>query len=377
MFIAIIAIALIAILFLYRIGTLTPQATTEASNRINAASVKKIINNPINAPYKIARHAAYKLNPTLASERSIGALVAITSVGIFYMVIKRFMSKYAAILSTILYASSSTLLNNARIASPDIMLLMLFVLFACGYIILASRHNPRSWIVGTIATCVALYTPGMLYFILIGAVIIVRYLLASRSLPKKQIIGLCCAITTILLLPLVYAFVSNPLLYKEYLALPSTMPTIISFLKSTSAVPLGILVKAPINPMYRLGEQPMLDVTSTLLFTLGCVSLAKHYRLKRVYIIFGIFVLGTTITAMSNNYENSFMLFAFVYFTAGFGIDYLLRSWKQVFPHNPFAVYLSLAVISVAVLVSVNFQIKRYYVAWPHNPAVQAAFSKK
>lgn len=370
------SVAIVSSLLLYRNNSLVPVAPVEVMARSSADSINKIIDNPINAPYKLTRYASHKINNSLGAERAIGAAVAGLSIMLFFVFSRQFASKEAAILATILYATSSTLLNNARLATPNVMLLSLFILVASGFILRASKNITAKWLILCFIASLSLYTPAMIYFVFIGAVVFARYYKEIEAMPKRKVLAACCFISALILLPLVYGFMREPTLLREYLAMPAGLPSLINFSKAILAVPLGLIVKAPINPVYRLATQPALDALTATLFIFGCVSVAKQYKLKRLYIFGGIFALATIFTAASANYENSFILLPFVYLFVAGGIEYLLDSWKVIFPHNPFAKSLSLVILVFATAVSVNFQITRYYVAWPHNTSVKAEFNK-
>jgi hypothetical protein len=374
---ALLVLVAVGFMFFYRIGSLTPVSEVEVSTRESSESVNKIINNPVNAPYKLARYTTFKINKSVAAERTLNALIAIVSVVLFYLISKQYLEKYAAILGTILYATSSSLLNSGRIATPNILLLNLGALVVCGLKVFNSKHINRAWLLMTAALCGALYTPGMLYFIFIGAVVLARYFKVLKNPPSRNAFFGCLGLAFILLAPLLYGLVNHQPLLKVYLAFPAASVHPIDFIKTVVAVPFGLLVKAPLNPLYRLVTQPVLDLFSSLLLLLGFITVVKQYKSSKSYIIAGVLIIGIMITALSNDYENSFMLLPFVYFIVATGVENLLKSWKRVFPNNPFAISLSLVIVALAVTISVNFQLKRYFIAWPHNPNVRAAFMRR
>jgi hypothetical protein len=63
-----------------------------------------------------------------------------------------------------------------------------------------------------------------------------------------------------------------------------------------------------------------------------------------------------------------------LYIFAATGIAYLLHEWLRVFPLNPVARKLGIGLVVVAVAVSCSYNLRAYYVAWPHNAATQTAF---
>lgn len=372
-----VGLILVISLFIFRLGSLTPMLPAENAAHQSASSIQNILTNPVNAPYKLMRLGVQSVNSGAIAERAVSVVVAASSVFLFYRLVRRFTSKHAAILGTMLYASSSALLLNGRLAAPNIMQVALLALLACGAALRFSKHRIRYWFIGTVLGALALYTPGMLYFIIAGIILTVRHVKKEKLLPKPLILGACGLVALVLLTPLIAGFISHPSIWREYFGIPEALPKVLEFLKNLAAVPLGLFVKAPFNPAYRVGKLPLLDIFAGVMFILGCIVVVKQFRLERLYLLGGIFGIGTLFTAISGNYENSLVLVPFVYLLVTKGINYLLESWKAVFPLNPLARVLSVSVLTLAVIVSTNFQARRYFVAWPNNPATKTASVQK
>jgi phage shock protein PspC (stress-responsive transcriptional regulator) len=360
------------------IGSLVPGANTaEVAGRTSSLKIHTILDDPVNAPYKTARYLARKVHNTMTSERLISGVMAGLAIILFYLVVRHFCSRYAAALATIMFATSTSLLTIGRMAMPNILLLMLLGLLACGYLLRFGSHPTRAWLATSVILGLSLYVPGMIYFIIGGTAWQFRAVRRTHKRPEPLLVGACVAVFVLLVAPLVYGFINSPQIWREYLGLPTHVPTIIGFLKSFLAVPFGIFVWAPRNAAFRLGRQPLLDIFGSIMFILGCYALVKRYRLDRLVLLFGIFLAAALYTAVSGNYENSFVLLPFIYFCIAIGIGMLLEQWRKVFPLNPLARGLALVIVALAVLVSVNFQARRYFIAWPHNPQTRAMFTLK
>lgn len=371
-------IVIIIGLFGFQIGSLVPGAAkVETESRTSSLGIKKIIKNPINAPYKTVRYVARKLHNSMASERLVSGALAGAAIILFYLVVRHFSSRYAAGLATAMFATSTSLLTFGRLATPNILLLMLLGLLSCGYSLRFDKHRTRSWLMTTIVLALSLYVPGMIYFILGGIIWQFKAVRRDQKWPKPSMITICSIIFLGLLAPLIYGLVRDTSLWREYLGLPERLPTIIGFVKGFLAVPMGVFLWAPKNPVFRLGRQPVLDIFASFMFILGCYTLIKRYKLDRLVLLLAIFVLATLYTAISGNYENSFVLLPFIYFCIAMGMGMLLEEWRKIFPLNPLARGLSLVVIGLAVLISVNFQSRRYFIAWPHNYETRAVFTLK
>jgi 4-amino-4-deoxy-L-arabinose transferase-like glycosyltransferase len=373
-----IGLIIIGGLMSYKIGSLVPGAnTSEIASRASSSSLKVILKNPINAPYKTALYIGHSIHNSISSDRIVSGLVAASAILLFYLIIRHFCKRPAAILSTVLFATSTSLLSVGRLASPNVLPLLLISLIACGYYLRFGTHPARSWLITSVTLAICLYVPGLIYFIIGGILWQLKAVKHDNKWPKPIIIGICAAITFLLLLPLLLGFIQNPHIWREYFGIPAKLPTIIDFLKSFAATIFGIFVWAPKNPIFRLGRQPVLDIFSGVMFILGCYSLVKRFKLDRLVLMLGLFILAALYTALSGNYENSIILLPFIYFCIAFGIGMLLEEWRKIFPNNPLASGLALVVITIAVIISANFQSRRYFVAWPHNSQTKSAFSLK
>ena len=369
---------IIGMLFSYRVGNLVPGASqAEINTRTSSQTLEVILDNPVNAPYKTAQYISRHVHKSIAVERLISGLAAGLTIVLFYLIARRFCSQYAATVSTVMYALSSSLLANGRMASAQITLLLLFVLFVCCFHLRFNKHRTRSWLYSAVILGVALYTPGLIYFIIAGAIWQYRAVRRDHERPSAILLGTWCAVVIVILLPLIIGFVHTPEIWREYLGIPKSLPNITSAIKTLLSVPAGIILVAPKNPLYRLGRQPLLDIYAAAMLLFGIFALVKRYRLDRLILFSGIFILSALFTALTGNYETSFILLPFVFLTVGMGIGLLIDEWNKVFPFNPLARWMALVVMTLAVAVSCNFQARRYFIAWPHNATTKATFNIK
>jgi hypothetical protein len=371
----VLGILLLAGLFTFKLGTIPPgEATGELQTISSTTSIKTIVKDPINGPYKGALYLMRKANKSLFAARLSGIIFTGLVVMVFYLLARHFTSRISALAGSALFATSSALLHAARIIMPHVSLLILFVLVAAGFLFHFHSNRKSAWLIMSLAVAFALYTPGMLLFIVLAAAWQLKTMRSRHEKPELLILVACLFIILIALTPLMYGFIRSPSLWHEYFAVPQVLPHFQKLIINILAVPYGVFITAPRNVLYRVGRQPLLDIFAGVMFILGCYSLVKRYKLDRLILLIGVFILAIIITAVSGDYENSFMLLPFVYLLVAFGIGYLLEQWLKVFPNNPLAKWLAVSVIAVAVIVSCNFQSRRYFVAWPHNATVQATF---
>lgn len=375
---ALFGLCLIALLYGYKLGSLVPLAPGLETNVTQSVpSVRVIVDNPVNAPYKAASYITYKLNSTPTTQRVVSAAAAALMVVLFFVIASSFTTRYVASLGTLLFASSSSLLTSGRQAGPSIMLLTLFALVACGYALRFNANNDKAWILTCAAIGLSLYVPGMLYFLIAGGIWQYRSVRRPFSAPRPLLTGVCVAIIAASLVPIITSLVRDPGLWNDYLGIPDTLPSITKLLATAAYVPLGIFLISPENPLTRLGRQPMLDIFTSLMVVLGCYSLIIKRTLDRTKLLIGVFIVGGIWTTISVNHENLLVLLPFIYLIATVGIGWLLRQWLKVFPRNPLARLMAMVLVTTCVLLSCNFQLRRYFIAWPNSPSTVAAFKNQ
>ncbi len=369
--------ALIAFLFVFRLGTLVPgSAAIENQTIQSSATVQDILNNPVNAPYKATHLLISRVSDDILVHRLVNVSISLIVIILFYLLAKRLFVPHTATLATALFATSSVLLHTGRLATPHSMLLMLFVLIACGYALRFSTNNAWAWILASLAAGISLYVPGMIYFLIAGCIWQLKALQRPFGSTRPLLLISCFAILAAALTPIVFALVREPQLWRSFLGIPASFASPFEMLKDILAVPLGLFAFAPENPVFRLGKQPILEIFSGGMFLIGAYALLRKSRLDRSRLLAGIFILGTVWIGISGNFENSLILLPFAYLVVAEGIGWMLKEWYRVFPRNPLARISAVALITVAVIFAGGFQLRRYFIAWPNNPETVAVFQR-
>jgi hypothetical protein len=68
------------------------------------------------------------------------------------------------------------------------------------------------------------------------------------------------------------------------------------------------------------------------------------------------------------------LLIPLLYVFVATGIAYLLKEWLKVFPRNPVARNFGIGLLVIAIVTSVVYNVRAYYVAWPHAATTKAVF---
>lgn len=368
---------IVLFLFSFRLSSLPRGISVQEAEAGNTSStVKAIIENPVNAPYKIARYGITRVTTRLDVQRGMSAAIAVLVVLLFYIIASKFFTPFSAAAGTLLFATSSLLLNNSRLAVPNVMLLSLFALIACGYALRFNTKNSVLWLVASFIVALSLFVPGMALFILAGALWQLKSLQRPIGNVRPAVLALCFIVIAAAIGLIAYALFLNPGLWRGFVGIPEVLPGPLELLKSVASVPLGIFALSPENPLYRLGKQPVLDVFASCMFVLGSYAMIKKHSLDRVSLFGGIFILASILIAVSGNYEYIFILLPFIYLIIIAGIEWMVAEWFKVFPRNPLARSGALVLIALAVFFSCAFQARRYFIAWPNNHNTKAVFER-
>lgn len=374
---AIGASAVVALL-LYRLGTLVPGlAQVELAAKSGSDKLSSIINNPLNAPHKLAQFATQKLgNHGALTLRLASVLFAAGFVLLFYYIVKAWHTRRIALLTTALFASSSWFLHVARLATPDILLLGLLAALAFGTWIQRTKRFSLTVLTGGLLVSILIYMPGFVWFV--GAAIIWQREKAWELIKNARLAAIAgFTVVVVLLAPLGLALLRQPELIKQLAGLPAeSLPSIHDIALNTARIPLQLVLRGPNNPILWLGRLPLLDIFSLTMASLGCYAYYFRRKLDRTKTIAGCAVVGMVLIAIGGQNKMP-VLMPLVYLLAAGGISLMLQRWFTVFPRNPLARTIGVILISLAVAASSYYHLNHYFVAWPQSPKTKSVFLAK
>ena len=225
------------------------------------------------------------------------------------------------------------------------------------------------------AAGIALYIPGFVWFVLGGLVWqrrIVLYELHQTKVVNKLLAGL---LLLVLATPLIWASIKHPAVAQLSVGLPSIWPSPVQFLQNAYHIPLQLFVHGPNNPILWLGQSPILNIFEDAMFILGVYAFWQHRELERTRLLLGLGVLCSVLIIIGGLVTIT-ALIPLIYITIAAGLLYTLEVWFSVFPRNPVARGVGILVLAVAMLVSCNYHLREYFVAWPNAPATHAVFTQ-
>lgn len=363
-------------LLFFRLGTLVkPYSATEHTARQNSSNIGLIAENPANGPHKLGQYvlqAVGKKGPL--AMRSISALFGLLAVWLFFYISRIWFTERMAALGSLLFVTSSWFLHTARAATPDILLMGILALIACGAWLRYSNRRSSSMLVAALAAALCLYVPGLIWFVVIFLLLQTKTIGQELRAIPSPIIMLSIVLWFVLISPLVVAGIRHPDFWYTIAGLPSELPSLNVIGKNIADIPVQLFVRGPDSPGSWLGRLPLLDVFSAAMLVLGLYRLYFQRKLDRTKLLLGSILIGAVLIALDGP-VNLTILLPFVYILIMSGFALLLQQWFTVFPRNPLARSLGTILLSASVLLAVFYHVNRYFVAWPNAPVTRQAHS--
>lgn len=374
-----LGVALLAYILLFRqlgglTGTYSPQ---ELASQTHAKSLRAIYNNPVNAPYELLVWTGLKLgHHSLLITRIAASTIAVGVAVLFYWVAVHWYSKRVALLSSILFIGSSSFLHTGRYGTALILQMATLLLIACVLLYRrAQREIPVTYFV-VVLLALCLYIPGIFWFELFGLTLlhrrIWRVFRQMGGLHSIAILVLGVGLTV----PILWASINNLTALREVLALPNYMPTLSAIWEHGKALAGALVYRGYYSPEFWLYGAPLLNIVEITLFLAGSFVLVRPPRLRGNYYISGAILLSVLLIIIGGGATIA-MLVPLIYLVIAGGIYYLLDQWLTIFPRNPIAQGMGIALICIVASFSAYYHLQAYYVAWPHAPETRQVYTIK
>ncbi|HEX5796870.1 MAG TPA: hypothetical protein VFX86_00590 [Candidatus Saccharimonadales bacterium] len=309
--------------------------------------------------------------------RLLSVAVLLFSLFCFYKLVARWINKRTAVLTLLAYASSTWLLLQARQDGVAVLAAALVpVLLYCGSLVLRTNSLAIT-VIGAILLAQLLFVPGAVWLFLIAASIGLYYLKEKKSI--KNII-----LPAVLFMSVIVSYMA---LVINYLSLDSSTQLIklagaevgslpsLGTMKATLAELPGQLFINGINDYsIWLYKTPIIDFVSAIFLLAGLVYLIRtksHPVGKKI--IFSSIILAILLIAV-NGITYISVLLPLIYIIIAVGIAYLIEQWMSIFPNNPLARLLGIAIILLGMFLICSYHTERYFIGWPETEEYQRIF---
>lgn len=365
-------------LYFHRLGTLLPGYSPEEIATFHGASDwHRILSDPIYAPYTIpVWFTTAVLHHGIIMTRIVAACFGMLAVVAFFSIAKLRYSYWIALLGTVLFATSAGLLHSARLGTGQI-LQMGIVGILCILTWYRTKRQHRTLIGYAVAAVFALmwYVPGMVWFELLGSILMWRGIAQIIRRTNVGHVAGWSLVFALLLVPLGYAVAKQPDLLLTVLGVPHELRTLTGFPVNLAHTIVAIGIRSFGTASEWLMHLPLLNAIEITLLAIGV-----YYRLYKERSLRAVFMGSATCIAVALASLSGAVDFAclipLLYLYCAEGINKLTGQWLKTFPRNPIARTVGVVAICLVLSFSVLYQVRLYFVAWPHNSNTRQTFSR-
>lgn len=343
----------------------------------HANNLSAIANDPLNAPYKLLYFALAHVRPhSIFFARLSSVVVALVTVGLFFAILYRWHGRRTALLGTALFATSGWLLHVGRLGTgQSAWLIVPLALILLGSWLHATIRHERALILGALVLGCLLLVPGGVWFVVAFVVLLGDKLKGhwAEAASGARAFALLILLAFIALMSL--ALFRDSSLVRAWLGLPAHIPDVLVIVRQWLASVVYLFVRGPQTPELWLAHTPILDIFTSVVCLLGSYFYLTHYRNLRTRTLVVFAALGSVLVALNGAVAMSFIV-PLAYLVAATGVTYLLHEWLRVFPRNPVARGVGIALIALAIVCAVGYHVLAYFVAWHHSPVTWGAFQQ-
>jgi hypothetical protein len=377
----IIALALVSTLLVYRLGSLV--SGLSAPEKVVATTPlgwHALDKDPLFLPLIVLRSAFFKFFSlhSVTIVRLPNAIIGIMTIAMFGWLVSMWHGLRTATLASALFATANWTLHISRYASNDVVYLWAIVALLLSNALVHRYGNKLPILCGAfLAWAVLAYIPGIIWFLIINLwwqhKDLARLWRHFQLWWQKALIAVI-AISWIPLLAL--GFKHTPATLRTWLGLPQKLAAPVALLKQVGQIGVHLFIHGPANPDLWLGNEPVFDLFSLTVVLLGIYFYARHWRAGRSRMLASFFLLGFILAGLGGPVGLS-ILVPLCYLFAAAGVTYLLHLWLEVFPFNPLARQFGIALVALAVAVSCTYNLRAYFIAWPHAKITASSFRLK
>ncbi len=375
-----LAIGVILLTVLFIAGYIIPGglADAEMSSAVKSSELRisqDLIREPemlIHLPYHLLQKLSLAVFGVTTTAIKLPSLVLGFASALFiFGVLNLWFKRNVAVITTIIVATSSSYLLQSQLGTPEIVYLFWTscLLFCSSMLTQSTTFKPVWTLVSAMVAGLSLYSPYAMYVVvaLFATVLIhphARFVVFRQS---KLILTLAGAILLLIATPLILGSIQSLDFLLAMIGVPESMPTISAVLSSLqdyvnfNSPNIGVLA----TPVYGLVVSLLVLIGLFRLFT------AKYTAKSYILTIWIAFIV--LLVTLSN--APAALTFVPIMLLVAFAIDYLIRSWYRLFPHNPYARITGLFPLGVLLFGITTSGIGYYVLAYRYSPEASAAYS--
>jgi hypothetical protein len=334
-----------------------------------------VISSPLNLPYNAAVWLLTAvLHHGVLMTRVVAAACGVIAGLLFFVVLRLRYSFFIALLGTIMFTTSTGFLHATRFGSGGVLQMSILALIAG---VLAYQRQTTRRTVTDYALVVLLaslwYVPGLIWFELLAAALLFANIRTRMQQVSKQHLLGWVVTALVVAAPLLVAIAHQPQLALSVFGLPHGTHGLAEAPSNLLHAVLSIGVRSDGNPLLWVGHMPLLSVTECLLGLLGVYVYLIRSRSRSGLLLAGDIIISLILISLNGGVGYA-SLVPLLYLYVVAGLSFLLGNWLSVFPRNPIARSVGVLAICAMLGFSVLYQVRSYFVAWPHHTATRQAF---
>jgi hypothetical protein len=371
------AAAAVCFLLLYKLGSLVGGLSAgELAAARTPVGWHGIYHQPLYLPLNVVRSVVFFLfadhGQTLT--RLPNAFFGLLAIFAFGWLAWLWHGRRTAVFAGCLFAASAWVLHVSRLASFDVLYLWAMTTLLLAHVKLQRQAtNPIIFYVAMLLWGMLLYVPGMIWLLLVEWWLQRRAIVAGWGHFSRWWQRMLYLLSSIIWLPLLVDRLRSAATLKTWLGLPQQLDPPLTLLKHFVGVFVHLFVRGPEYHDVWLGRAPLLGVFALAASLIGIYFYARNFRAGRGRLLGGFFLIGAVLIALGGPVGLS-LLVPLVYLFVAARIAFLLREWLRTFPLNPLARGAGISLVALAVALSCAYNLRAYFVAWPHNHDTKTTF---
>jgi hypothetical protein len=378
---SLIGFILVALLFVS--GVLVPggisdlemTSAAQSSNTTSAALIGNQNESIINLPYRFMQALSFSIfGISILSIKLPSLILAAASILLLYGTLELWFRRNVAIITSIITMTSSQFLLQSQSGTAGIIYMFwgALLLFCASTLASSKRYRPIWLMLTALVAGLSLYTPYMLYATIPLIIAACIHPHARFVVFRQPIWALCVSVLlfAVALVPLVISSLNDSTMLLSVLAGQAISSGTLDITSNISQ--LSQYVDFFNNRGGRV-LQPAFGLGLLLLAVVGAAHLLSAKYTAKSYIM-AIWVV-LTIPILIINPDAAGAAILPISLLSAFAIDFLIRRWYTMFPHNPYARVTGLFPLGILVLVLSISSMDRFIYGYRYDSDAAKAYS--
>lgn len=363
-------------LLIYKLGSLTTGGLSHGEWLVSKATNgwHGIYHDPLYLPMGVVRSTVNLLanQHSQFTTRLPSVIIGALTIIIFAWLIRLWHGTRTAMLGTLMFATSAWVLHVSRLASYDVVYLLVIPALLLSVAAMQRYANRPLVLYGSMLIWGSLiYVPGVVWLVALTIFWERRAIKLGWKHLGNAKGRLLYVLSGLIWLPLL--FLNHKGLETTWLGIPEHIGSLPTLAANFGSVFYNLLVHGPRDATLWLSNAPLLDVFTLVMLVMGVYFYIKHWRVGRARILLSYLILGSIIISLGGPVGLS-LLVPLLYICAATGVAYLIHDWLQIFPFNPLARIIGISLVVSVISLSCVYNLRSYFVAWPHNALTQSTF---